>query len=160
MTVVLSYQIQQKIDQWVKKFPSNQKQSAVLFALKIVQAENKGWLTEPLMNAIAAYLGMSKIAVYEVASFYSLFELKPVGRHKICVCTNISCLLSGSEEVVEHLKKRLNIGFNETTPDGRFTLKEVECLAACGKAPVLQVGECYYENLNIEKIDNILAELE
>jgi len=160
MTVVLSYQIQQKIDEWIKKFPANQKQSAVLFSLKIVQAENKGWLTEPLMNAVAAYLGMSKIAVYEVASFYSLFDLKPVGRHKICVCTNVSCLLSGSEEVVRHLKERLKIEFNETTPDGRFTLKEVECLAACGKAPVLQVGECYYENLNNEKIDKILAELE
>jgi len=160
MTAVLSYKTQQAIDEWLKKFPKNQKQSAVLFALKITQEENKGWLTTALMDAVSAYLGISKIAVYEVASFYSLFDLKPVGKHKLCVCTNVACLLSGSEEIVDHLKKRLNISFNETTKDGRFTLKEVECLAACGKAPVLQVGRQYYENLTVEKIDEILASLE
>ena len=160
MIAVLSYKTKQAIDEWLKKFPENQKQSAVLFALKVVQEENKGWLTTPLMDAVAAYLGISKIAVYEVASFYSLFDLNPVGKYKLRVCTNVSCLLSGSEEIVGHLKKRLNISFNETTHDGRFTLKEVECLAACGKAPVLQIGHQYYENLTPEKIDEILESLE
>ncbi len=129
-------------------------------ALTIVQEENDGHLTEPLMDAVAAYLGIPKIAVYEVASFYSMFELKPVGRHKIGVCTNISCKLCDVDSVVKHLEKRLNISFGETTPDGRFTLKSVECLAACGTAPVMQIGPKYYENLTAEKVDAILAELE
>lgn len=160
MIAVLSYSAKKAIDEWVKKYPPDQKQSAVLYALTVVQKENKGWLTEPLMDAVAVYLGMPKIAVYEVATFYSLFDLNPVGRHKICVCTNISCLLRGSEEIVSHLKKSLNVDFNETTEDGRFTLKEVECLAACGGAPMMQIGDIYYENLTNDKIDTILAGLE
>lgn len=160
MIVVLSQQSKRAIDQWLTKFPPNQRQSAVIFALKVVQKENGGWLTEALMDAVAAYLEMPKIAVYEVASFYSLFELKPVGRHKLCVCTNVSCLLRGSEENIQHLKKRLRIDFGETTPDGQFTLKEVECLCACGGAPVMQVNDHYYENLTPEKIDEILTALE
>lgn len=160
MTVVLSLKSKQAIDQWLTKFPTNQRQSGVLFALKIVQAENGGWLTEPLMDAVAAYLQMPKIAVYEVASFYSLFDLKPVGKHKIAVCTNISCMLCGCNEVVSHLKETLGIDFGETTSDNRFTLKEVECLAACGGAPAMQIDDIYYENLTKEKINSILAELE
>lgn len=160
MTEVLSYKAKQAIDEWLKKFPENQRQSAVLYALTIVQDENNGWLTESLMNAVAAYLGMSKIAVYEVATFYSLFDLKPVGKHKISVCTNISCALQDSDKVLQHLKDRLNIDVGETTADGRFTLKAVECLAACGKAPVMQIGRRYHENLTPEKIDRILTELE
>ncbi len=156
---LLSYKTKKDIDQWLTKYPSNQRQSAVLYALKIVQAENKGWLTESLMDAVAAYLGMPKIAVYEVATFYNLFELKPVGKHKISVCTNISCMLCDSEGIVQHLKKRLGINMGETTADGQFTLKEVECLAACGGAPAVQVGGVYHEKVTPEKIDAILSEL-
>ncbi len=160
MTVVLSYKSKQAIDEWLKKFPENQRQSAVLYALRIVQDENSGWLTEPLMDAVAAYLGMPKVAVYEVATFYSMFDLKPVGKYKVSICTNISCLLCGSEPIVAHLKNRLGIDFNETSKDGRFTLKEVECLAACGGAPAMQIGQVYYENLTPDKVDAILAKLE
>ena len=156
---LLSYKTKKDIDQWLTKYPSNQRQSAVLYALKIVQAENKGWLTESLMDAVAAYLGMPKIAVYEVATFYNLFELKPVGKHKISVCTNISCMLCDSESIVQHLKKRLGINMGETTADGQFTLKEVECLAACGSAPAVQIGRVYHEKVTPEKIDAILSEL-
>jgi NADH-quinone oxidoreductase subunit E len=156
---LLSYKTKKDIDQWLTKYPSNQRQSAVLYALKIVQTENKGWLTESLMDAVAAYLRMPKIAVYEVATFYNLFELKPVGKHKISVCTNISCMLCDSEGIVQHLKKRLGINIGETTPDGQFTLKEVECLAACGGAPAVQIGRVYHEKVTPEKIDAILSEL-
>lgn len=156
---LLSYKAKKDIDQWLLKYPSNQRQSAVLYALKIVQAENKGWLTESLMDAVAAYLGMPKIAVYEVATFYNLFELKPVGKHKISVCTNISCMLCDSEGIIQHLKKRLGINLGETTSDGQFTLKEVECLAACGGAPAIQIGRVYHEKVTPEKMDAILAEL-
>lgn len=160
MTAVLSYNAKQAIDAWLTKFPKDKRQSAVLFSLKIVQEENGGWLTEALMDMVAAYLGMPKIAVYEVATFYSMFELKPVGRHKICVCTNISCLLCGADKLVNHLKEKLEIDVNETTQDGKFTLKAVECLAACNVAPAVQIGRVYYENVTSEKIDTILAELE
>jgi NADH-quinone oxidoreductase subunit E len=156
---LLSYKTKKDIDQWLTKYPPNQRQSAVLYALKTVQEENKGWLTESLMDAVAAYLGMPKIAVYEVATFYNLFELKPVGKHKISVCTNISCMLCDSEGIVQHLEKRLGIKAGETTPDGQFTLKEVECLAACGGAPAVQIGRVYHEKVTPEKIDAILSEL-
>ncbi len=160
MMAILSIKAKAAIDKWLTKFPPDQKQSAVLFALRTVQAENKGWLTEPLMDAVAAYLGMPKIAVYEVASFYSMFDLAPVGKHKICVCTNIACMLSDSDRVLKHLKQELGIGPGETTQDGRFTIKEVECLAACGAAPVMQIDRTVYEKITPEKIDHILAELE
>lgn len=160
MTTVLSYKAKQAIDHWLRKFPPDQKQSAVLYALKVVQAENQGWLSAELMDAVAAYLGMPNIAVYEVASFYTMFDLKPVGKHKICVCTNVSCLLRGSEKVLEHLKNRLGINPGETTSDGRFSLRAVECLAACGTAPVMQIGRVYHENLTLEKIEAVLSGLE
>lgn len=160
MTKILSLKTKTAIDAWLKKFPSNQKQSAVLYALTVVQEENGGHLSEGWMDAVAAYLDMPKIAVYEVASFYSMFELHPVGKHKICICTNISCLLQGCETIVDHLKSRLNIDLGETTSDGRFTLKSVECLAACGNAPVMQIGKKYYEHLTPERVDSILSELE
>lgn len=159
MTVVLSYNAKQAIDTWLTKYPPEQRQSAVIFALKFVQEENGGWLTEELMDMVAAYLNMPRIAVYEVATFYNMFELNPVGKHKICVCTNISCMLKGSDEIASHLKEKLGIDFGQTTEDGYFTLKEVECLAACGGAPVLQIGRAYHENLTLEKLDDILSEL-
>lgn len=148
-----------KIDTWCAKFPDDQRQSAVLSALHIVQEEH-GWLTKPLMNAVADYLCMPRIAVYEVATFYSMYSLKPVGKHKICVCTNISCLLCGSQQIIDHLHKRLGIKPGETSADGKFTLQEVECLAACTKAPVLQLDKDYHENLTPEKIDQILSEVD
>jgi NADH-quinone oxidoreductase subunit E len=148
------------IDVELAKYPTDQRQSAVMAALTIVQDANGGWLTRELMDAVADYLGMPSIAVYEVATFYSMYELKPVGRHKLCVCTNISCLLRGSEEVVAHLSERLGIGLGETTPDGRITLKEVECLGACANAPMLQLGDRYVEDLTPEKLDQLLEGLE
>lgn len=150
----------QEIDKWLAKYPADQKQSAVMPALTVAQDQNGGWLTTELMDAIADYLSMPKIAVYEVATFYSMYEHKPVGRHKICVCTNVSCMLCGSDDVVGHLRKKLGIGFGETTEDGKFSLKEVECLAACGGAPAMQIGDDYYEKLTPEKIDSILETLE
>ena len=148
------------IDRWVSKYPPEWKRSAVMPALSIVQEQNGGWLTTELMDAVAAYLDMEPIAVYEVATFYSMYELEPVGRHKICVCTNISCMLCGSETVVEHLQSKLGIKLGETTADGKFTLKEVECLGACVGAPMLQIGKTYYENLTPEKLDQILDTLD
>lgn len=157
---ILSHKVQDQITQWMKRYPPEQKRSAVIEALRYAQDENSGWLTQELMDGVADFLGMPAIAVYEVASFYTMFNLKPVGKHVINVCTNISCMLCGSEKIVEHLKKRLDIKMNETTSDGRFTLREVECLAACITPPVMQVGKKYYENLTPEKVDVILEELE
>lgn len=159
-TTILSESAIKQIDHWLAKYPPEQRQSALLPALHIVQDENGGWLTEALMEAVADYLGIPRITAFEVATFYSMYELKPVGKHKICVCTSISCMLRGSHEIEEHLKKRLNINFGETTPDGKFTLKEVECLAACKNAPAMMINKDYYENLSPEKIDQILNDLE
>lgn len=157
---VLSPESRAEIDQWVQKYPADQKQSAVMAALRIAQDQNGGWLSDEFIRDVADYLGMPPIAVLEVASFYSMYELKPVGRHKICICTNVSCMLRGSDQVVGHLQQRLGIKLGETTPDGKFTLKEVECLGACVGAPAMQIGHTYYENLTPEKIDTILHELE
>jgi NADH-quinone oxidoreductase subunit E len=151
---------QAEIDQWVAKYPAENKRSAVMAALRIVQDQNGGYLTSDLIDAVAEYLDMPSIAVYEVASFYSMYELEPVGRHKICLCTNVSCMLCGSDDILAYLQKKLGIGFGETTQDGRFTLKEVECLGACGGAPMMQIHNKYYENLTPERIDEILAVLE
>jgi len=153
-------ELRQQIDQWVNKYPEGQSQSAVIPALHILQAENNGSLTQDLMDALAVYLGMPSISVYEVATFYSMYELKPVGKHLISVCTNISCMLCGSEDVVKHLNDKLGVGFGETTTDGKITLKEVECLGACCGAPMMQVGRDYHETLTTEKIDQILDGLE
>ena len=156
---LLTKEIRQEIDVWLKKFPSNQRRSAVIPALKLAQEHNNGWLDEPTMNAVADYLQMPRIAVYEVASFYTLFHLKPVGKHRLYLCTNISCLLRHSAEIAETIKNKLKIGFGQTTPDGQFSLFEVECLGACGGAPAMQVGTTYHENLTPEKIDSLLNSL-
>jgi len=156
---LLSPEVRARIDRWIAKYPPERKQSAVMAALRIVQEEH-GWLSQELMDAVAEYLEMPPVSVYEVATFYSMYDLQPVGRHKICVCTNVSCMLRGAEDVVRHLEERLGIKMGETTPDGRFTLKEVECLAACGGAPMFQIGKRYYENLTPEKIDAILDSLD
>jgi NADH-quinone oxidoreductase subunit E len=153
---LLSDALKNEIDVWVAKFPADQKRSAVIPALTLVQ-DKEGYLSNEMMDAVADYLGMPHIAVYEVATFYSMYDLKPRGQHKICVCTNISCMLRGSEQVVDHLKKTLKIDFNETTEDKQFTLRHVECLGACGGAPAMQIDKTYYENLTPERIDAILA---
>jgi NADH-quinone oxidoreductase subunit E len=159
-STLLSIDTRAAIDRWIAKYPTEQKQSATMGALMVVQEANGGWLTTELMDAVADYLAISPIAVYEVATFYSMYELKPVGRHKICVCTNVSCMLCGSEDVVAHLENKLGIKFGETTADNKFTLKEVECLGACGHAPVIQIGREYHENLTAQKIDEILTKLD
>lgn len=148
--------VRQQIDTWVLKFPANHAQSAVIPALHILQDNNNGWLSKDLMDKLATYLGMPSISVYEVATFYTMYELEPVGKNKINVCTNISCMLRGSEEIVEHLKQRLGVSFGETTDDGLVTLKEVECLGACCGAPMLQLNRDYHEHLTLEKIDKLV----
>ena len=157
---LLSAESLAEIDMWISKYPTEQKQSACMAALRIVQDANDGHLTDPLMEAVADYLEMPRISVYEVATFYSMYELTPVGKHKICICTNISCMLCGSDDVVAHFEKRLGISLGETTKDGRITLKEVECLGACVGAPMLQIDKNYYENLTPETIDAILDGLD
>ncbi len=128
-----------KIDDAVAKYPPDQKQSAVMAALTIAQDE-KGRLSTEVMDFVAGHLGMAPVAVYEVATFYTMYDLEPTGKHKLCICTNLPCALSGAEDAAEHLKKRLGIDWNETTADGRFTLKEGECFGACGDAPVMLVN--------------------
>lgn len=156
---LLASDIREHINKWVLRYPSDEKRSGVFEALRVVQERNGGSLTLPLMDAVADFLGMPRIAVYEIATFYTMYYVDPVGRHVIDICTNISCTLNGVEGIVEHCKKRLGINLNETTPDGKFTLKEVECLGACVAPPVCQIGKKYYENLTPEKIDEILAGL-
>lgn len=149
------------IDGWLAKYPDDQRQSAVLGALREVQHENHGYLTTPLMDAVADYIGMPRIAVYEVASFYSMFELQPVGRHHISVCTNVSCMLNGGDDILAYLENRLGVRVGESSADGRFYLKrEEECLAACCGAPMMQVDHVYHENLTPERVDEILDALE
>jgi len=157
---IFSAEIREDIDRWIAKYPPEWKQSAVMAALRIMQDDNGGWLTTELMDDVAEYLDMPPIHVYEVATFYSMYELKPVGKHKICVCTNIACMINDSDAIVKHLQERLGIGFGEVTEDGRFSLKEVECLGACGGAPMFQIGRKYYENLTPKVVDSILDGLE
>jgi NADH-quinone oxidoreductase subunit E len=157
--VTLSAEALKKIDREVAKYPADQKQSAVMAALAIAQDE-KGWLANETMDFVARYLGMPPVAVYEVATFYNMYNLKPAGRHKITVCTNLPCALSGGVDAAEHLKSRLGVGFNETTADGRFTLREGECMGACGDAPVLLVDNkrmCSF--MSNDKLDLLVEEL-
>ena len=156
---MLSTESLKRIDREIAKYPAGQKQSAVMSALAIAQDE-KGWLADETMNFVAEYLGMPPIAVYEVATFYNMYNLEPVGKYKITVCTNLPCALSGSNDSAAYLKKKLDIEFNQTTPDGKFTLKEGECFGACGDAPVLLVNNkrmCSF--MSNEMIDRLLEEL-
>ncbi len=148
-----------QIDREIAKYPPDQRQSAVMSALRIAQVE-KGWLAIETMDFVADYLGMPAIAVYEVATFYTMYNTVPVGKYKVTVCTNISCMLTGAPEMVEHLKQRLGCGFGETSADGLFTLKEGECMGACGDAPLCLINNHRMEGfLTAEKIDTILEEL-
>jgi NADH-quinone oxidoreductase subunit E len=153
-------EVQSRIDKWVARYPNDQPQSAVMAALRIVQEANGGQLTTALMDEVAEYLGMTPIAVYEVATFYSMYEHQPVGRHKLCVCTNISCMLRGSDELLDYMKQKLDVEVGQVTTDGRFSIKTVECLGACGGAPMMMLGKDYYENLDEKRVDEILDGLE
>ncbi len=156
---MLSEAARAKIDREVAKYPPERRQSAVMAALAIVQDE-AGWLSAEAMADVADYLGMAPVAVEEVATFYNMYELAPGGKHRLCVCTNLPCALSGALEAAEHLKRRLGIGWGETTPDGRFTLKEGECFGACGDAPVVIVNnKRMLVGMTPERIDAALAEL-
>jgi NADH-quinone oxidoreductase subunit E len=156
---MLSDDALRRIDREVAKYPADQKQSAVMSALAIAQDEH-GWLSAEVIDAVARYLGMPTIAVYEVASFYSMYNLKPAGRFKLTICTNLPCALQGATAAAQHLKQRLGIGFGETTGDGKFTLKEGECMGACGDAPVLLVNNKRMATfMNPPELDGLLDEL-
>jgi NADH-quinone oxidoreductase subunit E len=153
----LSAHVRAEIDHWVAKFPEGRQRSAVIAALHAAQHENGGFLTPELMTAVAEYLQLPPIQVFEVASFYSMFETKPVGRHSISVCTNISCMLRGGDDILAHVEKRLGIKAGESTPDGKFYLKvEEECLAACCGAPMMMIDHVYHENLTPKAVDEVL----
>lgn len=156
----LSHHAREAINAALAKYPPERKRSAVLAALHTAQHENGGWLSTELMNDVADYLELPPIAVYEVASFYSMFETRPVGRHSVSVCTNISCMLRGAQQLVEHIENKLRTTLGQSTQDGRIYLKqEEECLAACCGAPMMMVDHKYYENLTLEKVDQILDQL-
>jgi NADH-quinone oxidoreductase subunit E len=160
-TRLISAASRAQIDAWLAKYPMERRQSAVLAALHIVQRQNGGWVSRELMDAVADYLGMPRIRVYEVGTFYSMIELEPVGRHMVSICTNLSCMLCGAESLVAHVEEKLGIRLGETTPDGRITLKrEEECLAACVGAPMMTVDGHYHEHLTAAKVDEILNALE
>ena len=159
MTMLLTEQAYQKIDRELAKFPPDQKQSAVMAALAIAQQE-QGWLSPELMREVADYLEMPAIAVQEVASFYSMYSTRPVGRHKITVCTNLPCGLSGGNRAAQHLQQKLGIGFGETSEDGLFSLVEGECMGACGDAPVMIVNNTRMCScMSNERIDELLEDL-
>ncbi|MGG7055059.1 NADH-quinone oxidoreductase subunit NuoE [Nitrosomonas sp. ANs5] len=157
---MLSAEALKKIDREIAKYPSDQKQSAVMSALAIAQDE-KGWLATETMDFVAQYLDMPPIAVYEVATFYNMYNLQPAGKYKVTVCTNLPCALSGGNQAADYLKQKLGIDFNETTADGKFTLKEGECMGACGDAPVMLVNNkqmCSF--MTNDQIDRLLEELD
>jgi len=158
---LLSDHAKEVIEQWKSRFPEGKQRSAVISALHTVQHENNGYLTAELMNAVADYLDLPTIQVYEVATFYSMFQTKPVGRHNVAICTNVACMLRGSDEIVAHVEGKLGTRIGESTDDGRIYLKrEEECLAACCGAPMMMVDHKYYENLTTDQVDEILDELD
>ena len=158
---LLDAHTREEIDGWVARFPPEQKRSAVLQALSAAQHQNQGFLTSDLMDAVAEYLELPAIHVYEVASFYSMYETKPVARHNVAICTNISCMLMGSDTIVDHVENKLGIKIGESTEDGRIYLKrEEECLACCAGGPMMQVDHVYHDKLTPEKVDEILDALD
>ena len=159
---ILSHHEREEIDSWLQRYPADRKQSALLAALRAVMHEDH-YLSVEKMDAVADYLGLPEIAVYEVASFYSMFELdkKAAAKYSISVCTNVSCMLCGSDQILEHVEKKLGIKLGESTPDGKFFLKmEEECLAACSSAPMMQINHVYHTDLTPQKVDEILDGLE
>ncbi len=158
---LLSEHVREEIEHWKARFPEDRQRSAVIGALHAVQHENEGYLTPELMDAVAEYLELPNIQVYEVATFYSMFQTKPVGRHSVAICTNVSCMLRGADDIVEHVENKLGIKLGESTEDGRIYLKrEEECLAACCGAPMMMVDHKYYEDLTMEQVDAILDGLD
>ncbi len=156
-TALLTAHTREEIDGWVARFPEDKKRSAVLQSLYAAQHQNEGFLTNELMDAVAEYLDLPPMYVYEVASFYSIFETRPVARNNVAICTNISCMLMGSDDIVEYVENKLGIKMGESTEDGRIYLKcEEECLAACAGGPMMQVNHVYHVNLTPEKVDEIL----
>jgi NADH-quinone oxidoreductase subunit E len=157
---LLTQATRHEIDEWVKKFPPGRQRSATISALRAAQEQNHGYLTADLMDAVAEYLSLPPVQVYEIASFYSMFETHPCGRHHVSICTNVSCMLNGAEDLVAHVEKKLGIKLNESTPDKRIFLKnEEECLAACTGAPMAMVDHVFHEYLTPEKLDKILDDL-
>jgi len=158
---LLSDHAREEIDHWKARFPEERQRSAVIGALHVVQHENEGFLTAELMNAVADYLDLPTIQVYEVATFYSMFQTQPVGRHNVAICTNISCMLRGADNIVEHVEGKLGVKLGQSTADGRIYLKrEEECLAACCGAPMMMVDHVYHENLTNDEVDKILDGLD
>ena len=158
---ILSEHVREEIERWKARFPDDRQRSAVIGALHAAQHENEGYLTPELMDAVAEYLELPSIQVYEVATFYSMFQTKPVGRHNVAICTNVSCMLRGADDIVEHVENKLGVKLGESTGDGRIYLKrEEECLAACCGAPMMMVDHKYYENLTREQVDAILDGLD
>ena len=153
-------ELRAQIETWCAKYPPEWRQSAVIPALHVLQAANGGWLAQQQLDDLALYLGMPAIAVYEVASFYSMFDLEPVGRHKVCVCNSISCLLGGSEGLMHHIEEKYGVAPGETTADGKFTFKEVECLGACKDAPAVLIGRTYHEKVSAAALDKLIDDLE
>ncbi len=157
----LSEHVREELDHWIGRFPEGRQRSAVIAGLRAAQHENDGYLTPELIEAVAEYLDLQPIQVHEIATFYSMFETTPVGRHSVSVCTNVSCMLRGAEDLVAHVENKLGIRTGESTPDGRIFLKrEEECLAACCGAPMMMVDHRYFENLTTADVDRILDELE
>ena len=157
---LLNEHTRHEIDEWVARFPEGRQRSAVLSALRFAQEQNQGFLTPDLMDAVAEYLKLPPIQVYEVATFYSMFETHPCGRHHVSVCTNISCMLNGADDIVTYIEKKLGIATGESTADGRIFLKrEEECLAACTGAPMTMVDHEFHEYLTPEKVDKVLDDL-
>ena len=158
---LLSEHVREEIEHWKARLPEDRQRSAVIGALHAVQHEHEGFLTPELMDAVAEYLGLPKIQVYEVATFYSMFQTKPVGRNNVAICTNVSCMLRGADDIVEHVENKLGVKLGESTEDGRIYLKrEEECLAACCGAPMMMVNHKYYENLTKDQVDEILDGLD
>jgi NADH-quinone oxidoreductase subunit E len=157
---LLTPELRAAIDEHVAKYPPEWKQSAVMPALTLVQEHNGGWLRRELMDEVAAYLDMPETAVYEVATFYAMYDLEPVGRHKVCVCNSISCMLGGAEELMHHIEEKYEVAPGGTTADGKLTFKEFECLGACRHAPVVMVDKTYHECVTPEAIDKIIDDLD
>ena len=155
---LLTAHTRHEIDAWIARFPAGRQRSATLSALRFAQEQNQGFLTPDLMDAVAEYLRLPSIQVYEVATFYSMFNLQPVGRHVFEVCQTGPCMLKGCDDIIAHIRSRLGIGVGETTPDGLLTLKGVECLGACGYAPMMQLGKHYREHLTPGRVDAIIEE--
>ena len=160
LKIELSSSSKREINKWLNKFPDGAKQSAILPALTIVQKENKSNLTKELIIAVAEYLDVASSVVYEAATFYKMYELQPIGKYKIAVCTNVSCMLCNAYNIAAYLKEKLAISFDETTKDGKFYLQEVECIGACDGAPAMLINDKLYSDLTLDKIDTILSKLE